>query len=155
MRRLSYYSNFGFLALVLALTGCSAAYYRKSADKAAYAAIQQKTPLVKDMDPNFTIEQTNAFHLDGLPVVTNVADYLGENGKSEKGAYKVSLKDALRIAVHQSRSYQSHKEDLYLSALSLTLARHEWTPIYSLSGNAKYSPISATIGTALRPTSLM
>lgn len=126
--------------MILALTSCSTAYYRKSADRAAYGVIKQKTPLVKDMDPHFTIEQTNTFRLASLPVVTNVVDYLGDSGKSEQGAYKVSLKNALRIAVHRSRTYQSHKEDLYLSALSLTLARHQWTPIFSLGGNAKYSP---------------
>jgi outer membrane protein TolC len=137
------YSHIGFilgLFLILAMTGCTAAYYRKSADAAAYGVIKEKTPRVDDMDQDFTIEQTNRFHLEGLPVETNAVDYLGENGKSEAGAYRVSLKNALKIAVHQSRSYQSHKEDLYLSALSLTLARHEWTPIYSLGGNAQYSP---------------
>ncbi|HZI30819.1 MAG TPA: TolC family protein, partial [Candidatus Binatia bacterium] len=39
--------------------------------------------------------------------------------------------------------------DLYLSALSLTLARHEWTPIYSLGGNAKYSPSVTTADSSM------
>jgi outer membrane protein TolC len=127
------------LLLAVALTGCTAAHYRKSADTAAYGAIKQKTRLVKNMDPAFTIEQTNKVLLAGLPVVTNVVEYLGADGELERGAVKLGLKDALRIAVRQSRTYQSRKEDLYLSALSLTLARHAFTPIFSAGGQAQYA----------------
>ena len=126
--------------MALVLTGCSTAYYRKSADAAAYGAIKQKTPLVKDMDPAFTIEQTNSVNLAGFPVVTNVVDYLGPDAGVKRTAVELRLKDALKIAVEQSRTYQSRKEDLYLSALSLTLARHEFTPIFSANGEVKYAP---------------
>jgi len=129
------------LLAALALAGCSAAHYRASADKAAYGAIQEKTPLVKNMEPDFTIEpKTNAFDLGSFPVVTNVVDYLGESGEAERGAIRLSLADALKIGVNKSRSYQSRKEDLYLSALSLSLIRHEFTPIFSAAGQAKYAP---------------
>ncbi len=127
------------LLLVFTLTGCTAAHYRKSADAAAYGAIKGKTPLVKDMDPDFTIEQTNTLHLENLPVVTNVADYLGTNEESAPCAVQLSLKAALKIAVQQSRDYQSHKENLYLAALDLSLARHQFTPIFSLGGQAAYN----------------
>jgi outer membrane protein TolC len=127
------------LLLVITLTGCTAAHYRKSADKAAYGAIKQKSPLVKNMDPAFTIEQTNHVNLAGYPVITNVVDYLGADGEGERGAVQLNLKDALGIAVHQSRTYQSRKEDLYLAALSLTLARHQFTPLFSSSASGNYS----------------
>lgn len=127
------------LLLVITLTGCTAAHYRKSADKAAYGAIKQKSPLVKNMDPDFTIEQTNHVNLAGYPVITNVVDYLGADGEGERGAVQLNLKDALGIAVHQSRTYQSRKEDLYLAALSLTLARHQFTPLFSSSASGNYS----------------
>jgi outer membrane protein TolC len=127
------------LILAVVATGCTANHYRKSADKAAYAAIKQKSPSVKNMDSSFTIEQTNDIFLGNLPVVTNVVDYLGKDGESERGARILRLEDALNIAIHHSRSYQSRKEQLYLSALSLTLARHQFTPLYSASGNGTYS----------------
>ena len=131
------------LLLAVAATGCTANHYRKSADKAAYGVIGQKAPLVKNMDTSFTIEQTNAIALGSLPVVTNVVDFLGPDGEGERGARILRLEDALNIAIHHSRSYQSRKEQLYLSALSLTLARHQFTPIFSASGNAAYN-VTAT-----------
>ncbi|MGD0744275.1 MAG: TolC family protein [Verrucomicrobiota bacterium] len=131
------------MLLAVVATGCTANHYRKSADKAAYAAIKQKSPLVKNMDSSFTIEQTNDIYLGNLPVVTNVVDYLGKDGESERGAPILRLEDALNIAIHHSRSYQSRKEQLYLSALSLTLSRHQFTPIFSASGSAAYN-VTAT-----------
>ena len=131
------------LLLAVAATGCTANHYRKSADKAAYGVIGQKAPLVKNMDTSFTIEQTNAIALGSLPVVTNVVDFLGPDGEGERGARILRLEDALNIAIHHSRSYQSRKEQLYLSALSLTLARHQFTPLFSAGGNAAYN-VTAT-----------
>lgn len=136
------------LAVAVAMAGCTSAHYRAAADRAAYGAIRQKTPAVKNMDPAFTIEQTNAMEFGNLPVVTNVVDFLGPDGEAERGAHRLRLEDALRIAVHHSRSYQSHKEQLYLSALSLTLARHQFTPIFSGSGGASYD-VTATETPAL------
>jgi outer membrane protein TolC len=40
----------------------------------------------------------------------------------------LSLRKALEIAVTNSRQYQSEKENIYLQALYLSLARHRWAP---------------------------
>jgi outer membrane protein TolC len=90
------------------------------------------------MDTNFTIEQTNLVLLEGLPVVTNVPEFLGPDGQRERGARLLNLEQALNVAIHGSRSYQSRKEQLYISALNLTLARHRFTPIFSASANGEY-----------------
>ena len=127
------------LLLAVALTGCTAAHYQKSADATAYRHNKQKTPLVKNMDRAFSIEQTNDLQLDHLPVVTMVVDYLGPDGESERGAKILRLEDALDLAIHHSRSYQSRKEGLYLSALSLNLSRHQFTPIFSGNGSGSYN----------------
>jgi outer membrane protein TolC len=128
-----------WLALAAALLGgCTAQHYRESADKAAYAAIAQKSWQVKNMDPHFTIEQTNAVALDGLPEATQTVAFLGEYAESERGARIVNLDTALEVGVRQSRTYQSRKEQLYLSALGLTLDRHRFVPLFSAGGNADY-----------------
>src|SRR6266571_8177184 len=106
--------------------GCSTVHYRKSADKEAYRAVAQKTPLVKNMDEHFTIEQTNQLSLEGLPVAANVEEFLGPDGEVERGAHVFSLETALDIAVKHSRSYQNRKEDLYEQALGLTQDRHQF-----------------------------
>jgi len=126
------------LLLLLVLNGCSTAHYRRAADASAYQAIKQKSPLVRNMDPHFTIEETNLISLAGLPLRTNIEGYLGPEGERERNARVLKLEDALDIAVHHSRSYQSRKEDLYLSALALNFARHQFTPIFSGNASANY-----------------
>lgn len=126
------------LLIAVALAGCTNRYYRNSADRQVYSVIKSKTPQVPNMDTNFTIEQTNLVLLEGLPVLTNVAEFLGPDGERERGAPVLSLTDALAIAVRTSRTYQSRKETLYLSALSLTLVRHQFAPIFSAEGNVNY-----------------
>lgn len=127
------------LILSVALTGCTANYYRKSADRETYSTIKSKAGLVSNMDSKFTIEQTNQISLEGFPVSTNAPEFLGANGEVENGARQLRLEDALELAVKYSRAYQTRKEQLYLSALSLTLARHQFTPIFSGSGNAGFA----------------
>src|SRR5437868_2508263 len=139
-------SRFGFmvnLLLLLVLAGCTTSYYRKSADKETYGAIGQKSPLVPNMDAHFNIEQTNVLTLKALPVSTNVQEFLGPDGWREFGANVLRLDDALSLAVNYSRNYQARKEQLYLSGLSLTLARHQFAPLFSASGSPNYQ---VTIG---------
>ena len=121
------------LALVsfFVFAGCTTEHYRKSADKEAYGVIRQKTPLVKNMDEHFTVEQTNQLSLDGLPGATRIEEFLGSDGEGERGARVISLEQALDLAVRHGRSYQLRKEQLYLQALGLTLDRHRFTPIFS------------------------
>ena len=77
---------FGLLG-ALVLGGCTAGHYRRAADRAAYGIIKEKSPRVRNMDPHFTIEQTNKLSLAGYPVVTNIPDFLGPDGERERGAH--------------------------------------------------------------------
>jgi outer membrane protein TolC len=139
MRRITPVNRWLTLSLALLLAGCTASHYRKSADKAAYSAIREKTPQVQNMDPNFTIERTNAVSLDGLPLGAEVPEFLGVDGEREHGAWVLRLEDALALGVTHSRAYQNRKEQLYLSALSLALTRHNFTPIFSARGSGTFS----------------
>jgi outer membrane protein TolC len=127
------------LAVAAIAAGCSAKHYRKSADKEAYKAIQQKSSGVPNMDEQFTIEQTNALSFAALPVATNAPEFLGQYAARESTARVLSLEEALDIATKQNRTYQLRKEELYLSALGLTLARYRWTPIFGAGGSAAVS----------------
>src|SRR6266853_1799535 len=129
----------GALLLVALIAGCTTKYYRKSADHQVYGVINAKSSSVPNMDPKFTIEQTNTALLEGFPIATNVSEFLGPDGQRERGARVLNLEQTLDIAIHSSRSYQSRKEQLYLSALSLTLARHQFTPLFSASGTVEYN----------------
>lgn len=123
-----------FAAAVALGTGCSPARYRKAADRAAYGVIREKSPQVPNMDPDFSLERTNLLQLETLPVNERVEEFLGPDGEQERGARLVRLEDALALAVSHSRAYQARKEQLYLSALALTLTRHNFRPLFSARG---------------------
>lgn len=125
------------LLFLATLTGCTN-FYRRSADREAYAAVQQKAQFVPNTDPRFTIEPAEPAVLSPYPINANVPDFLGTAGASESGAHVLRLEDALQLAVAHSRVYQTRKEQLYLSALTLSLARHQFAPIFSATGNANY-----------------
>lgn len=117
-------------ALAIILTGCSPAYYVKSADKDAYQIINDKTQAVPDMQPDFSIEtDENAIHMDS--------------------AHAMTLDQAIQTAFLNSRRFQSRKESLYKQALSLSSSRHRWeTLFYGQAGstaerNGKESSASA------------
>jgi len=97
------------------------------------------------MDEHFTIKQTNTLSVANTPKATNVVEFLGKEGEGERGANVLSLEKALAIAVNHSRTYQTQKEQVFLSALSLTLARHEFVPIFSASGDATYEITSVPV----------
>ncbi len=127
------------VAVLLAIgAGCTAKHYHKSADREAYGIIKSKSGKVRNMDPNFTIEQTNTVLLEKFPASTNVFDFMGAEGEKERGARRLTLEGALGIAVQSSRAYQSEKERLYGSALRLSLARHVFAPLFSSSGSIDY-----------------
>lgn len=102
------------------------------------------------MDPHFTIATNPPPVLTNLALNTRAEAFLGQVGESEKGVAILPLDQALAIAVKQSRSYQNNKETLYLAALSLTLARHQFTPLFSAGGDAKYA-VQTQTATGLVP----
>jgi outer membrane protein TolC len=135
----------GPLVALLLLAGCSAEHYRKSADEETAKIIAQKAPQVPNMDPNFTIEPPAALSLEGLPRCAQAPDFLGAEGQVEMDVPILSLEKTLAIAVQHSRVYQSRKEQVYLQALSLTLARHQFTPLFSAQNNAAYAVTTAEV----------
>lgn len=123
---------------LLVLSGCTTAFYKRSADKEAYRLIGEKQGLVQNMEPRFSIEQTNGLNLETLPLSTSTNSFLGQAAAAEAGARVLSLEHALAIGIHQSRLYQNNKEQLFLAALDLSLSRHQFQPIFSIAGSASY-----------------
>lgn len=134
MRKISSWLLCGSLVLI----GCSVNHYRQSADRQVAGIIAVKSTGVLNMDPHFTIEQTNALSLERLPVHTNSVEFFGADAAFEQGAPKVSLEEALDLAVKFNREYQLRKEQVYLSALALTLAQHQFEPIFGGRASAAY-----------------
>ena len=119
------------LAALACLTGCTAAHYRKSADKESYRILSEKEAR--------TLGKTNQFSIDTRyskrdPNEIKKDEIIQDRLKAEK--LKLSLSDALKLAIENSRAYQFRKESLYLSALTLTRDRYDFQPHFfgSLSG---------------------
>lgn len=117
--------------IVVVLAGCSPRRYREAADRQVKAIIAEKSADVPEMSASFSIEMAAVESLEGLSEVPTAEEFLGDAGKAEVGAYQVTLRKALELATKHNRNYQTNKELVYLDALNLTLARFQFTPIFS------------------------
>lgn len=112
---------FGILLCMLSI-GCGTEYYKKSADTEVYGIIDDKSQDIEGMPSEFTIEPREE-------------PFWGEN--ETVSPLLLTLADSLEIAVKNSRTYQSRRERLYSQGLSLSLARNEFSPIFSGSASTE------------------
>ncbi len=110
------------LALVAAAAGCSTAHYRQSADKEIYDILGQKQQRVHGRTNAFSIE-TPWSKRD--PHAIKAEEIIKERF-TDSGKLQLTLERAFQLAVTNSRAYQLRREQLYLSALSLTGTRHQF-----------------------------
>ena len=119
---------------LLLLSACSPQRYRQAADRQVAAILAEKSREVPEFGDNFSIQMLPVETWEGLPQMESTADFLGEAGTLELGAYQISLRKALELGTKHNRNYQRRKETVYLSALGLTLARYDFAPIFSAEG---------------------
>ena len=119
---------------LLLLSACSSQRYRQAADRQVEAILVEKSREVPEFGDNFSIQMLPVETWEGLPQMESTADFLGEAGTLELGAYQISLRKALELGTKHNRNYQTRKETVYLSALGLTLARYDFAPIFSAEG---------------------
>ena len=104
------------ILMVFLVSGCSTEYYKADADQEVNSILEEKWQEDFGSQANYRISDVEP----------------GEQDVQVKPATEVSgrlsLADALALATAHNRSYQTQKESLYLSALDLTLARHEFAP---------------------------
>lgn len=98
------------------LCGCSVSYYEKSADREVSSILEEKSK--------------NAEKGQIRPALQE------DTGKE---TIFLTLKDALIIAAKNNREYKSAKEDVYLSALSLTYQRYLYRIQRDISGSVNWS----------------
>lgn len=114
------------LAVLVVGWGCSPSRHKAEADKEVYKIIDSK------WDPNF-----------GQKVNYTVQDVPGDpNGVQMAGTARsgvLSLAQAVGIATANNRDYQRQKEQLYLTALDLTLARHRFARRWLATVDAGYA----------------
>ena len=101
---------------VLGLAGCSTDYYKADADKEVYRIIDDKWQEDFGSKTNYRISDVSA----------GPNDVRVEPAQEVRGV--LSLAEVVALATAHSREYQTQRENLYLSALGLTLDRHEFAP---------------------------
>ena len=128
----------------VALVGCSSAKYKERAEKEGYGLIEEKASQVRGMESDFTIDQESDISLDQYAEANQEIDFFGEQSDFEIGARILGLNDALDLAVRHNRRYQNEKEGVFLQALSLSLSRFRYTPIFNGSLDAQYRETKRT-----------
>jgi outer membrane protein TolC len=127
----------------LLLAGCTAKQYRKSADKETYALVQHMERRVFGHTNEFSI---NTRYSGREPKTISPAEILAD--RSTSNCFVINLDQALDLAVENSREYQTQKEQLYLTALTLTGARYEFSPQFFANATPQIagSPEGADVG---------
>lgn len=119
-----FWSRAGYAGLLLlVLAGCSANHYQKSADNDVYRIIQEYDRAVLGRTNGFTIDT----RYTGRPPKEILPAELIED-RSATNRRTLNVAEALQLAVANSREYQAQREQLYLTALSLTGARYAFSP---------------------------
>ncbi len=121
------------------LSGCTAAHYRRAADQETYSIIQEAEQRV--------FGQTNAFSIDTRYSARRPEDILPAElivDRSQTNRRVLSISEVLDLAVEHSREYQAQKERLYLTALTLTGRRYQFTPIFFANSTAQLDGVGTS-----------
>jgi len=121
------------LALGLFLAGCSTDHYRKSADKEVYGIVDQVEQSIFQRDFNFSI---NTPYSSRSPEDILSQEIISDRQQPDEMV--VTIEDALKLAVEHSREYQTEKENVYLTALSLTGERYEFGPQFFANASGSH-----------------
>jgi outer membrane protein TolC len=112
----------GCLAILI-LSGCSTEVYKNQADKDVYAILKKVE--------NDIFGHSSDFSIDTPPSGKETKDFTSAKvlkSRNKGGKITLSLDQAIAYAIKNSREYQSEKEQLYLTALTLTGERHNFRP---------------------------
>ncbi len=120
--------------LCVSLVGCFGNWAKRLADKEVYPILAQKQIQALGQSRDMTLEEKSD---DLTRKVLTDAGKASDEFTTE--GLRITLADTLALSVHNGRDYQSQKESLYLSALDLTLARHQFSPIFTGLVTSAYS----------------
>jgi outer membrane protein TolC len=111
--------------------GCSATARRKKADSAVYKIVAHVEEDIFGNSSGFSIDTPYSGRNPADVSVDEVfAEREGQSGRT------IRIDDAIDLGVLQNRRYQTQKEQLYLTALSLTGERYAFDPQFFARSNA-------------------
>lgn len=139
----------GFVLLlagsVLALSSCSTTAARGKADREVYRLLDKVRAKEKLEDAEFTIDTP---YSGRDPSSIAPAEILEDRASAQ--SRKISIDDALSLAVAHSREFQERREKLYLTALRYSGVRHEFRPQFfaGSQGSKRWLPADNGDGTS-------
>ena len=130
------------LCIVLGLAACQSSLFdrlthfgplaKRLADKEVYPIVEEKQVEVLGQSQPFSIEP------DKGPLYQKTIDDAGfTSDQYSSGGLTLTLPDAMALSIDNNYDYQQRKESLYLAALNLTGAKHEFSPIFSGAVSAR------------------
>lgn len=118
-----------FIAPYMLLLSCQTQYdHAHNADQEVYNLIKESEKHVFNKQSNFNIDTKYSRQ----PIQSVTADSIRESAENSK-AIALDLEQTLSYAASHSREFQTEKEQLYLSALNLSDAKHD----YNLQGSSE------------------
>ena len=121
-----------FAALLLGtcavLFGCTQARYRRAADTEVYRIVQSTEQKIFGYTNQFDI---NTRYSHRKPTEIPASEIIDE--RQQTNSRLLTLQEALSLAVTNSREFQLEKERLYLTSLTLTGERYQFTPHFFAS----------------------
>jgi outer membrane protein TolC len=136
--------------IILLLAGCSTGHYEKRADRDVYAILRKVETDIFGESSKFSIDTPTSGEKNKSVTPAKVLKSRDKGGK-----ITLSLDQALGYAIENSREYQSEKESLYLTALTLTGERQNFRPDFfgrtraeknRLSDGERTGTASSTLG---------
>lgn len=121
------------MSLSTVLVGCTAQQHRNNADEEVYSILKKAESSVFGKPSDFSIDTAYASR-KASDVKPSELLKKSQSG----GTYTFSIDDAISYGTIHSRDYQEQKERLYLSALSLTGAKHAFKPQLSSSASPSF-----------------
>ncbi len=125
-------------ALASILTGCSAAWHTADADREVYAIVEAKQERVFGCPLPFSVEPSRVVQNYFAEAAARARAHGVEAPLQDPPAeplptptvdpIPITMADALHLAVLANRTYQEEKEDVYLTALALTVERYLFDP---------------------------
>ena len=108
------------LIALAAVPACASPQQRKAeADREVYRALEARKPCVPAAVG---------------PLDIDAAECRGRAARAAPARVELDFEGALRLSAEASREYRAAREDVYLSALSFTAARHSFRNQYALGG---------------------
>ncbi len=111
--------------MVAAVGGCTPARYAEQADRDAFSTVRETHEFAFGTEATFRAAYESYRRSDDAPgeEITVAGVRIPLDGNDVR---RLTLAESLRIAFHNSRDYQTRREELYTAALALANARRGW-----------------------------